>query len=1052
MADTSVGSIKGNLELDIADWMEGIAQAKTAEEGLHDGDDIKLDADVDQALAKIESVRAAAAGLSTENLSGPSTGGDASEAIANSKAVAAATRDLDLANQRVATSYQKVDEAQSRAGEGSASYMTASTGLTKSLNQQHDAFDNLSAAIDAEKNKIAGSKDATDDDAKAKEKNADSTDKATNSNHGLLGALLPLAPALIPIAAGAVGVGAAIGGMAGSAVIAVMGVKEQMAQGTAVGQEYSAGLTTLKSDFSTLKGVASAGLLEGFTSSVSSLNASMPTTSRLVALLAQDTGKITSDGVSGFLGILRQMQPVIQQVDNWVVKGAQGFAQWGQGSGAQSFVSYLLTRLPAVENTLGSLVGTVGKVVQAFAPWGDIVLSAVTMVSQAINMIPAPVLFTIATGAMAAYVAFKGWGAITSIISGVKKALESMSAATSLSTGTIGLIIGGIGLLAAAYAAFSSQGNDAAKSQTDFTQALQQSNGAIDQSVRAAAAKQLQDSGAIDKAKQLKISTSELVDAALGEGDAYESVTNSLQKTADAHQKTTAAGQYGMSTWDSEGNAARDLTSALTGTHDGLANAKKAQDELNASTQGTMSSTTGMQTILGMSSQKWNEVSAAENDATTAANNYKTALDILNGGAQALEASQIKLSQDFTSGAETIKSNISQVGSAQATSMDINTKYGAANQSTIHNMIIDSQSLADSIIKNEGDSKKAREDANQSLTESKQKILDFAKANGLSADAVQDMINKEMQYNALDVPAKDVNVNDLASSILEKIKLKATSLPGGKVTITGDNKQAMDAIAKVTGAKVDKHGNLTLNSQQYDVALALANGAKIDPKTEFIYGNNSDAFKKLAEANGWKLVPKTDQIIGDNGPFMSSASQVEKLKINGKSVTVSAETAQAIANVGAVIQSINDVHGKTVTLQVVTQQGNVHVSGATGYGTLVKAAGGPIIGPGTGTSDSVPLWGSNGEHMFTAEDVKAMGGQKAVLAFRSSLHAGKGSKDMGSGFSKTDAPQMASTQMAYPPTITLVDANGSLLGRMKVVAEQSMSNHNANLRRGLING
>ena len=53
-----------------------------------------------------------------------------------------------------------------------------------------------------------------------------------------------------------------------------------------------------------------------------------------------------------------------------------------------------------------------------------------------------------------------------------------------------------------------------------------------------------------------------------------------------------------------------------------------------------------------------------------------------------------------------------------------------------------------------------------------------------------------------------------------------------------------------------------------------------------------------------------------------------------------------------------------------------------------RASGGPIFGPGTGTSDDVPIWASNGEHMLTAQEVDLMGGHGAVYRFRSSLRGG----------------------------------------------------------------
>lgn len=53
-----------------------------------------------------------------------------------------------------------------------------------------------------------------------------------------------------------------------------------------------------------------------------------------------------------------------------------------------------------------------------------------------------------------------------------------------------------------------------------------------------------------------------------------------------------------------------------------------------------------------------------------------------------------------------------------------------------------------------------------------------------------------------------------------------------------------------------------------------------------------------------------------------------------------------------------------------------------------RATGGPIVGPGTGTSDDVPIWASDGEHMLTAAEVAAAGGHEAIYAFRKALMGG----------------------------------------------------------------
>ncbi|MGP9723659.1 tape measure protein [Corynebacterium sp. AOP40-9SA-29] len=52
------------------------------------------------------------------------------------------------------------------------------------------------------------------------------------------------------------------------------------------------------------------------------------------------------------------------------------------------------------------------------------------------------------------------------------------------------------------------------------------------------------------------------------------------------------------------------------------------------------------------------------------------------------------------------------------------------------------------------------------------------------------------------------------------------------------------------------------------------------------------------------------------------------------------------------------------------------------------ADGGRITGPGTGTSDEVLMWGSNGEHMWTEKEVQQAGGHGAIYAMRDMIADG----------------------------------------------------------------
>jgi TP901 family phage tail tape measure protein len=86
-----------------------------------------------------------------------------------------------------------------------------------------------------------------------------------------------------------------------------------------------------------------------------------------------------------------------------------------------------------------------------------------------------------------------------------------------------------------------------------------------------------------------------------------------------------------------------------------------------------------------------------------------------------------------------------------------------------------------------------------------------------------------------------------------------------------------------------------------------------------------------------------------------------------------------------------------------------------------KATGGAIAGPGTGTSDTAGLFRlSNGEHVLTAADVAAMGGQAGVYAFRDSLYNSR-------GYASGGAVQYASSgsgsgSMSVSPVVSLAGA------------------------------
>lgn len=95
------------------------------------------------------------------------------------------------------------------------------------------------------------------------------------------------------------------------------------------------------------------------------------------------------------------------------------------------------------------------------------------------------------------------------------------------------------------------------------------------------------------------------------------------------------------------------------------------------------------------------------------------------------------------------------------------------------------------------------------------------------------------------------------------------------------------------------------------------------------------------------------------------------MRVPPKKITV--DIGNAVSNVRAVQAVINSLQGKTVT--VTTMQRTIYAAGKMDSIAKVqgKAGGGPIHGPGTGTSDDVPIWASNGEFMIRAAAVDKYG-------------------------------------------------------------------------------
>ncbi|AQT81961.1 hypothetical protein B1R94_25945 [Mycolicibacterium litorale] len=117
-----------------------------------------------------------------------------------------------------------------------------------------------------------------------------------------------------------------------------------------------------------------------------------------------------------------------------------------------------------------------------------------------------------------------------------------------------------------------------------------------------------------------------------------------------------------------------------------------------------------------------------------------------------------------------------------------------------------------------------------------------------------------------------------------------------------------------------------------------------------------------------------------------------------------------VASIYAMIDYVNSRYGQnSAGVPNFINQGHGYATGGA-----PKGIGGP-------TSDLIPAWLSANEHVFTAWEVDAMGGQDAVYAFRAGLHANavKGYADAGQAYltpAQQQAWQNAMQNVPTPPT------------------------------------
>lgn len=293
--------------------------------------------------------------------------------------------------------------------------------------------------------------------------------------------------------------------------------------------------------------------------------------------------------------------------------------------------------------------------------------------------------------------------------------------------------------------------------------------------------------------------------------------------------------------------------------------------------------------------------------------------------------------------------------------------------------------------------------AGEAAAEAQKKIEDFVGALKGMVEGAASARQAEVDFNSAirdaGDAAKEAAVGALGlGSVLNSTKtdFDLTTEAGGKANsafmrIAQEGAATLEAKAKEGAGLPELQTSL---KQTYDALVTAgvgfgltANGAKnAKGEMEYTSGAAVDLARKILN------IPKGVDI----KTWMSDAARVEANKtkgaadaVDGKQVRIGSSMSDAALRMAEqTLTTIRTLDGSVATVSV-RQIADNYVD--TPQGTMKRpgrAMGGAILGPGPKGVDSLHYMLAPGEHVLTAREVDAMGGQQAVYAFRARLRNG----------------------------------------------------------------
>jgi TP901 family phage tail tape measure protein len=549
---------------------------------------------------------------------------------------------------------------------------------------------------------------------------------------------------------------------------------------------------------------------------------------------------------------------------------------------------------------------------------------------------------------------------------------------------------------------------------SSLTQALQQSAGVMDGNVRAAAVQTLSDAKLkdgktqlIDVMSQAGVSTKQLTDAYLGQGTSIDALRTRLQAAADANRQWITNGKTTMAVYTPQGHIYKDAADALGSLSGEFDSARKKQQDMADAVKGSGAAALDATNPTGRLQTAIKTLGDSAADADTKATALHTALDLLSGGELDVEAAvanmnsaMLDLNSSWKQGVDHSQGYgqaLLQVdGSLNTTSQNgqtLWTKLQALNEQTASA----AQSTYDYARANNEGVVPSLQKAEARMQTAWQAAVEAGKHFGLTADQAKELAN-QMGFipSSLAITMSTPGLSDTEKQLLYVQGLAGHMPTGSTIKVSALTAEAVKDIESV-GFKVrtlpgGRQMEITAPTGKAAAALDALIAKKIPGKSVAVTALTGQALSDL-EAVQRKVASTKGKTVTMSTLTGAALDALKNLgfKISathGKTVTITLPTGGPISAAQTIQGYINSVHGKTVTVTINGVATGVNPSqyysqGPHKDGGLIHRAdggvvqyvpfGGPISGPGTGISDSIPALISNGEYVIKAAAVQKYG-------------------------------------------------------------------------------